>query len=96
MVKSQLTVSVERSVTEESNWTQLGDLASGILRMAAERREKRNALKAAVARDHADALQTVTGGICVQLDLPLPMTPPRPSREQSRRSGITAVRSSRP
>lgn len=81
MVKSRLTVSVERSVTEESNWTQLGDLASGILRMAAERREKREELKAAVARDHASALQPSDGGIWVQLDLPLPMTPPRPPRE---------------
>lgn len=81
MVKSQLTVSVERSVTEESNWTQLGDLASGILRMAAERREKLGTLKAAVARDHADALQTSGGGIWVQLDLPFPAMPPRPPRE---------------
>ena len=81
MVKSQLTVSVERSVTEESNWTQLGDLASGILRMAAEKREKLGVLKAAVARDHADALQPASGGIWVQLDLPLPIAPPRPHRE---------------
>jgi hypothetical protein len=81
MVKSRLTVSVERSVTEESNWTQLGDLASGILRMAAERREKREDLKAAVARDHASALQPLDGGIWVQLDLPLPPASPRPPRE---------------
>jgi hypothetical protein len=90
MVKSRLTVSVERSVTEESNWTQLGDLASGILRMAAERREKLGELKAAVARDHADALQPASGGIWVQLDLPLPIVAPsRPHREQR------AIRASR-
>jgi hypothetical protein len=89
MVKSRLTVSVERSVTEESNWTQLGDLASGILRMAAERREKLGNLKAAVARDHADALQPGSGGIWVQLDLPLPVAPPRRHRE------VRAARASR-
>jgi hypothetical protein len=82
MVKSRLTVSVERSVTEESNWTQIGDLASGILRMAAERRDKLGSLKAAVARDHADALQPSGGGIWVQLNLPLPSAaPPRPPRD---------------
>jgi hypothetical protein len=95
MVKSRLTVSVERSVTEESNWTQLGDLASGILRMAAERREKLQGLKAAVAREHAGALQPSGGGIWVQLDLPLPALPASPPGT-SRRSGITAARSSRP
>jgi hypothetical protein len=96
MVKSRLTVSVERSVTEESNWTQLGDLASGILRMAAERREKLQDLKAAVARDHASALQSSSGGIWLQLDLPLPAMPPASPPGPSRRSGITAARFSRP
>ena len=89
MVKSRLTVSVERSVTEESDWTQLGDLASGILRMAAERREKLGNLKAAVARDHADALQPASGGIWVQLDLPFPKAPSRPHRD------VRAARASR-
>ena len=82
MVKSRLTVSVERSVMEESNWTQLGDLASGILRMAAEKREKLGNLKAAVARDHGDALQPASGGIWVQLDVPLPaVAPSHPHRD---------------
>lgn len=81
MVKSRLTVSVERSVMKESNWTQLGDLASGILRMAAEKRQQVGELKAAVARDHADALQPASGGIWVQLALPFPVMPPRPHRE---------------
>jgi hypothetical protein len=66
---------------EESNWTPVGDLASSILRVAAEKREKLNCLKAAVARDHASALQPASGGIWVQLDLPLVMAPSRPYRD---------------
>jgi hypothetical protein len=80
MVKSSLT-GVERSVMKESNWTPLGDLASSILRAAAEQREKVNTLKAAVARDHASALQSASGGIWVQLDLPLVMAPRRQHRD---------------
>ena len=81
MVKSRLTVRVERSVMEESNWKPIGDLASNILRVAAERRGKLSELKAAVARDHASALQPASGGIWVQLDLPLVITPPRAYRD---------------
>jgi hypothetical protein len=66
---------------EESNWKPVGDLASSILRVAAEKREKLNCLKAAVARDHASALQPASGGIWVQLDLPLVMAPSRPYRD---------------
>jgi hypothetical protein len=79
MVKSCLTV--ERSVMDESNWKPVGDLASSILKAATERREKLMELKAAVARDHADALQTASGAISVQLELPLVAAPPRPHRE---------------
>lgn len=79
MVKSCLTV--ERSVMNESNWKPVGDLASSILRAASERREKLTELKAAVARDHADALQTASGAIWVQLELPLAAAPARPHRE---------------
>ena len=89
MVKSRLTVRVERSVMEESNWKPIGDLASNILRVAAERRGKLSELKAAVARDHASALQPASGGIWVQLDLPFPKAPSRPHRE------VRAARASR-
>jgi hypothetical protein len=75
MVKSWLTVTVERSVTEESNWKPVGDLAGSILRAAAESRGKLVELKAAVARDHADALPPASGAIWVQLDLPLVQVP---------------------
>jgi hypothetical protein len=86
MVKSWLTV--ERSVMEASNWKPVGDLAGGVLRAAAERREKLVELKAAVARDHGSAL-TPTDGIWVQLDLPLLAPPSRRHRD------IRAGRSSR-
>lgn len=79
MVKSWLTV--ERSVMDESNWKPVGDLASSILAAATERRQKLTDWKAAVARNHADALQPATGGIWVQLELPLAATPPRHFRE---------------
>ena len=72
MVKSCLIVRVERRVTEESNWQPVGDLASTILRAAAERREKVEQFKAAVARDPGSALQPQANGISVQLSLPLP------------------------
>ena len=79
MVKSWLTV--ERCVMEESNWKPVGDLASGILRSAMERREKLTEWKAAVARDHADALQPPTGAISVQLELPLTAPASRTHRD---------------
>jgi hypothetical protein len=66
---------------EESNWKPIGDLASNILRVAAERRGKLSELKAAVARDHASALQPASGGIWVQLDLPLVQASPRAYRD---------------
>jgi hypothetical protein len=72
MVKSCLTVRVERRVTEESNWQPVGDLASTILRAAAERREKVEQFKAAAARYPGSAFQPQSDGISVQLSLPLP------------------------
>jgi hypothetical protein len=75
MVKSWLTV--ERCVMEESNWKPVGDLASRILRAAAEQRQKLTHLKAAVARDHGDALEPASAAIRVQLELPLVEAPAR-------------------
>ncbi len=72
MVKNWLTVRVERSVMDESKWKPVGDLASSILRTAAERREKVQQFKAAAARDPASAFQAEADGISVQLSLPLP------------------------
>ena len=79
MVKSWLTV--ERSVMTESTWQPVGNLASSILQTAMERRDKVANLKAAVARDHAEALQPASAAIWVQLELPLSMTSPRPHRD---------------
>jgi hypothetical protein len=75
MVKVRLTV--ERSVMDESNWKPVGDLAASILRTATERREKLVEFKAAVARDHADALPPASGAIWVQLELPFAPAPVR-------------------
>jgi hypothetical protein len=81
MVKSCLTVAVERSVMEQSNWKPVGDLASSILQSAMESREKLVQLKAAIARHQAKALQPASDGIWVQLELPLPPAPSRPGSE---------------
>jgi hypothetical protein len=79
MVKSCLTVRVERPVTNESDWRQLGGLASGILQTVMEKRESIARMKAVVARDPAGALHSAEGGIWVQLNLPLPAPQRRPS-----------------
>jgi len=69
---------VERHVRDGSEWQALGGLASGILRSVMEKRERIGALKVAVARDHAGALQPVAAAIWVQLDLPLAPAPSGP------------------
>jgi hypothetical protein len=66
---------VERRVTEESNWQPVGDLATTVLRAAAERRAKVEQFKAAAARDPVSAFQPQSEGISVQLSLPLPEVP---------------------
>lgn len=84
MVKSCLTVRVERHVKDESDWQQLGGLARSILHTVSEKRAKLEKLKASVARDHASALQPACGGISVQLGLPLVPTPASPASQDDR------------
>ena len=86
MVKSCLTVRVERHVTDESDWQQLGGLASSILHTVSEKRAKLEVLKASVARDQASALQPACGGISVQLGLPLVSVPASPASQDERRA----------